>query len=271
MTTTSLTVRAHNVRVLQRGRDRDRAARRDDQSGGLERARRRRIPWRSATRRRCSTGTTARKSSDPSGSGSATSAPRIFASARVYCALANQSHLPCHLHPQAGLRPPDPRFARRSTPPATSSAPTSRAGRAVARRSSGTPTAWTRCCGSCSPRPSPRTRPVAILALGGYGRRHLCLHSDIDLLVLFGGRIGRGRGAVPPRVPASAVGPRRRRRPPGAGDRRLRRARGGQPRVPARAARRAAGGRRRARCSIGSARCSTSRRRTRTSSRRCCS
>ena len=33
-------------------------------------------------------------------------------------------------------------------------------------------------------------RPVAIIALGGYGRRHLCLHSDIDLLVLFGSRIG---------------------------------------------------------------------------------
>jgi [protein-PII] uridylyltransferase len=31
---------------------------------------------------------------------------------------------------------------------------------------------------------------VAVLALGGYGRRHLCLHSDIDLLVLFGAKIG---------------------------------------------------------------------------------
>jgi [protein-PII] uridylyltransferase len=31
---------------------------------------------------------------------------------------------------------------------------------------------------------------VVVLALGGYGRRHLCLHSDIDVLVLFGGRIG---------------------------------------------------------------------------------
>ena len=32
--------------------------------------------------------------------------------------------------------------------------------------------------------------PVALIALGGYGRRHQCQCSDIDLLVLFEGRIG---------------------------------------------------------------------------------
>ncbi len=32
--------------------------------------------------------------------------------------------------------------------------------------------------------------PFALLALGGYGRKQLCLHSDIDLLVVFEGRIG---------------------------------------------------------------------------------
>src|SRR3954463_3814940 len=32
--------------------------------------------------------------------------------------------------------------------------------------------------------------PVAIVALGGYGRRHLTLHSDVDVLVLFEGPIG---------------------------------------------------------------------------------
>jgi [protein-PII] uridylyltransferase len=36
----------------------------------------------------------------------------------------------------------------------------------------------------------PAASPVAILALGGYGRRHLALHSDVDVLVLFEGPIG---------------------------------------------------------------------------------
>jgi [protein-PII] uridylyltransferase len=36
----------------------------------------------------------------------------------------------------------------------------------------------------------PTDTPVAILALGGYGRRHLTLHSDVDVLVLFEGPIG---------------------------------------------------------------------------------
>jgi UTP:GlnB (protein PII) uridylyltransferase len=33
--------------------------------------------------------------------------------------------------------------------------------------------------------------PFVVCALGGYGRRALCLHSDIDLLIVFGGPIAR--------------------------------------------------------------------------------
>ena len=35
------------------------------------------------------------------------------------------------------------------------------------------------------------SRPLVVCALGGYGRRTLCLHSDIDLMILFEHSIGR--------------------------------------------------------------------------------
>ncbi len=35
------------------------------------------------------------------------------------------------------------------------------------------------------------TTPWAVCAIGGYGRRALCLHSDIDLLIVFDGRLSR--------------------------------------------------------------------------------
>ena len=37
--------------------------------------------------------------------------------------------------------------------------------------------------------------PSLIVALGGYGRRQLCLHSDVDVLLLFDGAIGPGEEA----------------------------------------------------------------------------
>jgi UTP:GlnB (protein PII) uridylyltransferase len=36
----------------------------------------------------------------------------------------------------------------------------------------------------------PASQLVGIFALGGYGRWQLCLHSDLDLLVLFAGPLG---------------------------------------------------------------------------------
>ena len=49
--------------------------------------------------------------------------------------------------------------------------------------------------------------PVAVCALGGYGRRALCLHSDIDLLIVFDGADRRLRGAIRQRGASAAVGP----------------------------------------------------------------
>ena len=87
--------------------------------------------------------------------------------------------------------------------------------------------------------------PVAVVAVGGYGRRQMCLHSDVDLLFLFGPLDPRRRRALPEGHAAPAVGPALRRRTPRARDRRPPRGRRRQPGVPRRAHRRAPARRRR--------------------------
>ena len=124
------------------------------------------------------------------------------------------------------------------------------AARAAERRSSATPIASTRMLRQLFAEVGGAGR-----AGRGAGARRLRPPASLSPLghrsaVLFGGRIGATK-SVPARVPAPAVGSRRRRRPSGARARRLHAARDRQPGVPAGAARRAAGGRRARRCSIG--------------------
>ena len=90
---------------------------------------------------------------------------------------------------RAAHAPRSPRLVAGRCRGSTSPKPARAAAAAPRRRA--TPPRWTASSANWSKRPTRRRRPVRRRrALGGYGRRTLCLHSDIDLLIVFDGPIG---------------------------------------------------------------------------------